>query len=225
MSHAQRPAAILFDLDGTLVDSAPDLLAALDHVRAGHGLPACDHQALREHVSRGAAGLLEAGLPALDSSVLEAARRQLLDYYADHYWQHSHLFEGVEALIDELRQRGIVLGVVTNKIARFAEPVLQASGLAEYFGCLIAGDQVSRPKPDPEPVLAACKQLGALSESTWFVGDDERDVIAGRAAGVTTVVAGWGYLPSGADPWQWGADALTDSPQALLARVDSGEPG
>lgn len=223
MKRTVPPAAILFDLDGTLVDSAPDLLAALDHVRAGYGLDSCDRRVLREHVSRGAAGLLEAGLPALDPAALETARQNLLDHYAEHYWQQSRLFDGIEDLLNDLRERGIVLGIVTNKIARFAEPVLRASRLAEHFGCMITGDRVARPKPDPEPVLAACQQLDVAPASTWFVGDDERDVIAGRASGVKTVVAGWGYLPANADPAQWGADALADTPRSLLERIRTGE--
>src|SRR5690554_5374395 len=192
--------AVLFDLDGTLIDSAPDLIAALDFVRGELGLPPTpDRVALRAQVSRGAAGLISTGLPELDETARETARNGLLDYYGAHPWVHSRLFEGVGELLDTLTRRGFKLGVVTNKIARFAEPVLAAAGIADRFGSLVAGDQVARSKPHPEPVLAACRELGVAPESALFLGDDRRDVQAGQAAGSQTWVAAWGYLPAGCD--------------------------
>lgn len=218
MVMAAAPEAVLFDLDGTLIDSAPDLLAALDHVRAGMGRPPSDHRALREHVSRGAGGILSAGLPGwseLPEAEREACRKKLLDFYARHHWQRSRPFEGVEPLIRRLLEAGISLGIVTNKISRFAEPVIAAAGWQKHFGVLITGDRVANPKPDPEPVLAACRALAARPERTWFVGDDRRDVEAGRAAGVVTVVAAWGYLAADERPEGWGADACVYEPDQL----------
>lgn len=222
------PEAVLFDLDGTLVDSAPDLLAALDHVRAGFGLPACDHLALREHVSRGAVGLLAAGLPgwhAMSEIDREQARGAMLDFYADHCWECSAPFDGIEALIALLRERSVRLGIVTNKVARFAEPLLELAGWTDRFGCLVTGDRVARPKPDPESVLAACRALGVRPAHTVFVGDDRRDVQAGAAAGTRTVVAGWGYLPAGDRPAAWGADAIIDEPGELPGLFGAREAG
>lgn len=219
MPSAAFPDAVLFDLDGTLIDSAPDLLAALDFVRAGFGLPPSDHATLREEVSRGAAGILAAGLPGWNDSTeaeRDRARDRLLDFYAEHCWVHSFAFEGVEALLDRLKELGVPLGIVTNKISRFAEPVLERAGWAGHFGCLITGDSVARPKPDPEPVLAACRALGVRPQRTVFVGDDRRDVLAGTGAGVSTVVAAWGYVPADKHPVDWHADAVIARPQELL---------
>lgn len=228
MAAARMPEAVLFDLDGTLIDSAPDLLAALDHVRSGKGLPPCDHRELREHVSRGAAGLLAAGLPGwaeLPESEREGAREQLLDFYAEHCWDLSAPFEGIEELLDRLQERGMHLGIVTNKISRFAEPIVARAGWADRFGCLITGDRVARPKPDPEPVLAACRALGVQPGRTLFVGDDHRDVLAGAAAGTGTVVATWGYLAADERPGDWNADALIASPLELPASFGTREAG
>lgn len=228
MASAAFPEAVLFDLDGTLIDSAPDLLAALDAVRADFGLPPSDHGQLRECVSRGAVGILAAGLPgwgALTEAERNDARDRLLDFYAGHCWVHSAPFEGIEALLERLREQGIHLGIVTNKISRFAEPVLEHAGWGGDFGCLVTGDRVERSKPDPEGVLAACRGLDAQPERTVFVGDDRRDVLAGAAAGVPTVVAAWGYIPKDERPGDWNADAVIDRPEELLAWLGAREAG
>ncbi len=213
------PEAVLFDLDGTLIDSAPDLLAALDHVRAGLDLPPSSHSELREHVSRGAGGLLAAGLPGwskMGQGERHDLQQSLLDFYADNCWQRSTPFDGIEALIERLAGLDIPLGIVTNKVSRFADPIVEHAGWAGRFGCLITGDRVARPKPDPEPVVAACQALGVRTQRTFFVGDDRRDVLAGAAAGTRTVVAAWGYLPSGEQPGDWSADDIIAEPAALL---------
>jgi len=228
MAAAQMPEAVLFDLDGTLIDSAPDLLAALDHVRAGRGLPPANHRELREHVSRGAAGLLAAGLPGwsdLPESERERARAGLLDFYAEHCWDRSSPFDGIEELLDRLHAQGVRLGIVTNKVSRFAEPILARAGWTERFGCLITGDRVARSKPDPEPVLAACRALGVQPGHTLFLGDDRRDVLAGAAAGTRTVVAAWGYLAASDRPGDWNADAVIATPLELPASFDTREAG
>jgi len=228
MAVLARPRAVLFDLDGTLIDSAPDLLAALDHVRSGLDLPAGNHRLLREHVSRGAAGLLAAGVPGwADWPAAEQtrARDRLLSFYAEYCWEHSTPFDGIDELLGRLRRQGIALGIVTNKISRFADTVVDCAGWADRFGCLITGDRVERPKPDPEPVLAACRALGVGPEQTLFVGDDRRDVLAGAAAGADTVVAAWGYIPAGEQPGQWGADAVIETPMQLLEILEQHEVG
>lgn len=223
------PDAVLFDLDGTLIDSAPDLLAALDHVRAGLDLPPTSHGELREHVSRGAGGLLAAGVPGwakMGQGKRDSLLQSLLDFYADHCWQRSTPFEGIEELVERLSGLDIPLGIVTNKISRFAEPIVEYAGWAGLFGCLITGDKVARPKPDPEPVLAACQALGARAQRSFFVGDDRRDILAGAAAGTRTVVAAWGYLPSGEQPGDWNTDDIIAEPAALLDLLGAvPEPG
>jgi len=222
------PEAVLFDLDGTLIDSAPDLLAALDHVLADLGRPAADRRQLREHVSRGAAGLLEAGLPEWrrwGEKQREEVRGQLLDFYAEHCWDRSAPFDGVEGLLSDLQSRHVPMGIVTNKISRFAEPLLERAGWSERFVCLVTGDRVARPKPDPEPVLKACRALDVSPARTLFVGDDRRDVLAGRAAGTGTLVAAWGYLPAGERAHDWNADGVIDAPSELLLHFPRPEAG
>lgn len=224
MASAKMPEAVLFDLDGTLIDSAPDLLAALDHVLDDRGLAACDRQILREHVSRGAGGLLAAGLPGWTDwaeAERDRVREQLLDFYAEHFWESSVPFAGIEELLAQLQHRGISLGIVTNKISRFAEPIVAQAGWADHFGCLVTGDRVSRPKPHPEPVLSACRALRVSPGRTLFVGDDRRDVLAGAAAGTGTIVAAWGYLPAGERPGSWNADAVIASPAELIELLGS----
>lgn len=218
-------AAILFDLDGTLVDSAPDLLGALDAVLERRGLPPSDHARLRHHASRGAAGILEAGLPADAAVDVEALKAEFLDFYADNLWRATRPFEGIEPLLEWLGAHAMQLGIVTNKINRFTQPVLAQAGWLDRFGCVVTGDSISRPKPDPEPVLAACQALGVEPARTLFVGDDLRDVQAGRRAGVQTAVAAWGYLPPEADVAAWGADRVVDSPAALQALLEEIQAG
>ncbi|QOC21129.1 HAD-IA family hydrolase [Wenzhouxiangella sp. AB-CW3] len=208
--------AVLFDLDGTLLDSAPDLLATLDRLRAGLGLPPSDHAALRHHASRGAAGLLQAGLGERADIDEEQLREKFFDDYERNLWLHTRAFEGVTALLAALGRSGIPMGIVTNKISRFAEPILVHAGWESMFDCLVTGDRVARPKPDAEPVLTACRVLDVAPEQVMFLGDDRRDVDAGRAAGAGTAVATWGYIPPGEKPRQWGADALLARPADLL---------
>lgn len=228
MPSSGATEAVLFDLDGTLIDSAPDLLAALDHVLVGLGRPGGDHRKLREHVSRGAAGLLDAGLAEWrqwSEPERDRLREHLLDFYAEHCWEHSAPFAGIEELLSGLRERGIRLGIVTNKISRFADPIVARAGWADRFGCLITGDRVVKPKPDAEPVLAACQALGVQPGRTLFVGDDRRDVLSGAAAGVGTIVAAWGYLPTGERAEGWNADAVIAQPSELLGCLAMPEAG
>lgn len=208
--------AVIFDLDGTLIDSAPDLLGALDHVLARHGLPAANHDALRHHASRGAGGILRAGLSGVEHVDVDAVKQEFLDYYGDNLWRRSRAFFGVDGLLRELADHGCRLGVVTNKISRFAGPVVRHAGWDGLFGCMVTGDCVTRPKPDPESVLTACRNLGVMPGDAVFVGDDRRDIGAGRAAGTATIVAAWGYLGPDDDVLEWGADLIVEKPADLV---------
>jgi N-acetyl-D-muramate 6-phosphate phosphatase len=215
-------SAVLFDLDGTLIDSAPDLLAALDRARGRLGLPAGDHAALRHHASRGAAGILAAGLAERPDLDMKSIKRQFLDDYAAELWCRTRPFSGIELLLSRLAEANRPLGIVTNKISRFARPVLEHAGWEELFGCLVTGDRVKRPKPDPEPVWMACQALGVAPQQVLFVGDDRRDVEAGLAAGTMTAVAAWGYIDPCENPGDWGADLLAESPEELWAALRLG---
>lgn len=211
------PDALLFDLDGTLADTAPDLIAALNRVRAGLDLPPMDLPELRNHASRGALGLLDAGLPEIAVARRADWREAFLDHYTASVWTRSSAFAGIGALLDALDAAGRPWGVVTNKPEALARAVLAAAGWLERSACLVGGDTVARPKPAPDPVLAACRGLGLDPARVAFVGDDRRDVDAGRAAGARTWVALWGYIDPGEDPRSWGADRLVADPAELQA--------
>ncbi len=211
-------AAVLLDLDGTLADTAADLARALNTLRAEHGLPALATAELRPYVSQGARGLLGRGF---DLDVQDARygglRDRFLEIYEDCCAREARLFDGFGPVLAALRDQGFKFGVVTNKIERFASPLLRALGVSPDADCLITPDHVSRPKPDPQGVLLACARLGVAPAACVFVGDDRRDIEAGRAAGTRTVVAAYGYIAPGEEPDQWGADACIDSPAQLLA--------
>ncbi len=215
MTLVRSPKAVLFDLDGTLADTAPDLIGALGGLRAELGLPAIDPAPLRPVASRGAPAILAAGLPELTDTEREQLRQRFLDEYRAHCWTDSRVFNGIPACLDAIESLGMRWGIVTNKLEWLALPVIEQAGMRDRAGCLIAGDTAARPKPAPDPVLEACRRLAVYPEQTLFVGDDERDVIAGRAAGVRTAVAQWGYIAEDCDVSSWGADFSIATPTEL----------
>lgn len=217
MSTAGRSDGVLFDLDGTLADSAPDLVAALATLCAELGEPPPDRGAAGRVVSAGGRAILRKGLPTFDEKHIEAVLPRYLDLYAARAHVSTRLYDDVPALLDLLDARRIPWGIVTNKVGWLAAPVVRHLGLETRSRVLVAGDTLAQKKPDPAPVLHACARLGIEPARTAFVGDDRRDVEAGRAAGTRTYVVGWGYLDGG-DPRSWGADAIVDTP-AALARV------
>ncbi len=215
MSPPRIIRAVLFDLDGTLVDSAPDLLAALAWLREVRGLAPLDYSLLRHHASRGALGIIEAGFsdqPGLDR---ERLRAEFLDRYARHFWVESRPFEGIETMLRQLHSDKLALAVVTNKVARLAVPLVAAAGWKSMLDCVIGGDTAPSPKPHPAPVLEACRRLGVHPGDAIMVGDDIRDIEAGRRAGCLTAAASWGYVAPGQDPRQWGADHLLTHPHQV----------
>ncbi len=185
--------AVLFDLDGTLLDSAPDLVAALNQVRENEDLPPLAVAEMSPYVSHGAVGLLNAGMPATDPATFESWRGGFLDHYAENFYRESSLYEGVRELIDFLNVSAIPWGIVTNKVEAFTLPILEASHLNDTISCVVCGDTLSRSKPDPAPVSLACGILNAKPENTLFVGDDNKDLVAGKAAGTQTAVVHYGY--------------------------------
>lgn len=207
--------AVLFDLDGTLADTAPDLVAALNRLRIELGFPAAVEAPLYPLAGRGALAILEAGLPELDAHQRLAFRERYLDLYRSACWDRSRPYDGIDDCLQQIEAAGRRWGVVTNKPGWLAEPLLQQSGWMQHCACLVAGDTVARPKPFPDPVLEACRRLDVDPARTLFVGDDLRDVDAGRAAGTRTIAAAWGYLPADADPADWGADLVLDSAPRL----------
>jgi phosphoglycolate phosphatase len=220
MASGPDPAtsrAVLFDLDGTLADTAGDLALALNRVRASRGLAPVDPAPLRVHASSGARGLLQAGMGvSREAADYEALRIAFLAHYEHCLAETSHLFAGIEALLEALDANHVPWGVVTNKAARYAVPVASALGLLRRAHGIVCGDTTPHPKPHPAPLLLAARALGVEPSACLYVGDDLRDVEAGRAAGMRTAVAQWGYL-GGDVPWtEWPADGVLASPFATL---------
>ena len=209
------PLAILFDLDGTLADTAPDLAAAVNRLRSDRGLAPTPYAVLRPTASAGARGMIGAafGLTPLDPGY-EELRVQWFDYYQANMAAHSSLFGGVPELLDGISQAGMAWGIVTNKPARFTDPLIPQIGLA-HAGCIVSGDTTAHAKPHPAPLLEGARRLGFAPERCWYVGDDLRDIEAGRAAGMLTVACAWGYCGA-VEPASWGADHVLDTPADLL---------
>jgi phosphoglycolate phosphatase len=209
------PRAILFDLDGTLADTAPDLAAAVNWLRTERGLEPTPYSVLRPTASAGARGMIGAafGLAPGDDGY-EELRLQWFDRYQSAMAVHSNLFGGVTELLDGIRAAGMEWGIVTNKPARFTDPLVPQIGLS-HAGCIVSGDTTGFAKPHPAPLLEGARRLGLPAEHCWYVGDDQRDVEAGRAAGMVTVACAWGYCGT-VDPATWGADYLLDTPTDLL---------
>ena len=211
------PEALLFDLDGTLADTAPDLGGALNQLLQEQGRSPLPMEQLRPHVSAGARGMIGAGLGVTpDDLAYFDLQRRFLAIYQDALCVGTRLFEGMAEHLDELDARGIPWGIVTNKSQRFAIPLMQQLGLRQRSACIVCGDSAKRSKPHAHPMHLACAVLGIAATDCIYVGDDERDVISGRAVGMTTVVAAWGYLGDGKPPANWGADLIAASPLDIL---------
>ena len=214
---------VLFDLDGTLADTAPDLGFALNQQRLARGMPELPIEAVRSQASSGARGLLRIGFniePGQNG--YDAMRDEFLDIYERNLSRSTRLFPGVSALLEEVERHGLRWGIVTNKAERFTFPLLRALTLMDRAACVICGDTTPNPKPHPAPLLAAAEKLGTPARQCIYVGDDERDVQAGHAAGMPVVVARYGYLGNGTPPEQWGADGFIDAPEDLLIVLFSG---
>lgn len=209
--------AVLFDLDGTLVDTAPDLGYALNLQRGLHGLAPLPDDVIRPQASHGARGLLMLGFGiGHEDSGFSPMRQEFLQLYADNLCKHSRLFDGMDELLTELEARKLPWGVVTNKPASFTEPLLSILDLADRAACIVSGDTCPEPKPHPGPLLHASVLIGIAPEHCLYVGDAERDVEAARNAGMPCVVANYGYLGEADDPHSWGADGFIQQPQELI---------
>ncbi|HEU0283192.1 MAG TPA: HAD-IA family hydrolase, partial [Gallionella sp.] len=208
--------AVLFDLDGTFADTAPDLAAALNHVRGLHGLQPLPLEAVRPQASNGSAGLLRLGFGIEpDAPDFAALRESFLNYYDAHICVHTTLFAGMAQLIGALEQRSLPWGIVTNKPHRFTIPLMQTLGYAQRAACLISGDTCARAKPYPDPLLKASEIIGAIPANCIYLGDDQRDMEAAQAAGMRGIIARYGYIDEQTNPDSWHADGDIDSPLAL----------
>lgn len=216
-----RLRAVLFDMDGTLLDTAPDFIAVAQAMRLAHGLDRVPDQQVRDVVSGGARAMV---LSAFDvdplSDEFEMLRLEFLDRYQAHCAVESQLYDGMAELLADIERANLLWGVVTNKPLRFAEPIMHQLGLSSRSAVLICPDHVSKSKPDPEPMLLACSQLGLDPSSVLFVGDDLRDIESGRAAGSRTAAVRYGYIHPEDNPDTWGADVVVDHPLELRAVLD-----
>jgi phosphoglycolate phosphatase len=211
--------AILFDLDGTLVDTAPDFAAVLNAMLTHRGLAALPYETVRKAVSQGARTVVGLGFGELgmDSPEFEAMRQEFLRNYRDHLADESGLFAGMQDVLEVLEEQGRPWGIVTNKPSHFTNPLLQALGLEQRCRVAICPDMVTRSKPDPEPMFKACAVLGLAPERVLYVGDHLRDIQAGKNASMPTAAAGWGYIPDNENIADWQADHNLASVQELQA--------
>ena len=217
-----RLRAVLFDMDGTLLDTAPDFIAIGQAMLAARGLPAVPDKLIRDEVSGGAKAMVAAtfGLSA-EAPEFEALRLEFLERYQRDCAVHSKLFDGMAQLLADIEKANLIWGVVTNKPVRFAQPIMEQLGLAERSALLICPDHVTRSKPDPEPLTLACKMLDLDPASVLFIGDDLRDIQSGRDAGTKTAAVRYGYIHPDDNPDHWGADVVVDHPLDLRKVLDS----
>ena len=222
MTPLRTIAAVLFDLDGTLIDSAPDLGAAADLMRVRRGLPSLPLTSYRPMAGAGARGMLAVAFGiGVESPDFESLREEFFGNYERCMTDNTVVFDGVQDLLDTLAQRRLHWGVVTNKSARFTDPLTRAMPLFATAGAIVSGDTTPYSKPHPQPLLEAARRLGVPPEHCMYVGDDERDVQAGLAAGMQTVAANYGYLGTKNEPAAWGAHAQINSPLELLQLLPS----
>ena len=210
------PELVLFDLDGTLLDSAPDFVATINVLRAEFGAPPMPANLLRPHVSRGARAMLTAAFPGQGADRIDALIPRFLTVYQGELARHGQAFDGIEALLDAIEAAGSRWGIVTNKPEYLARQLLPLLGWEQRCAALVGGDTLPVRKPDPEPLLHAARLVGVEADRCVYVGDDERDIVAARAAGMPSVAALWGYRLHDDDPETWRADVAVDAPQALL---------
>ena len=217
MPQLPRPKAVLFDLDGTLIDSAPDLGAAADKMRTDRGMTSLDYVLYRPVAGSGARGMLQVAFGMTEEHAdYEAYKSEFLDNYQQAMTVKTTVFDGVDEMLSGLQQLGLLWGVVTNKHQRFTIPLSQQMALFKSAGAVVSGDTTPHAKPHPAPLFEGASLLGLPPKDCWYVGDDERDIVAGKAAGMVTVAANYGYLGEEADVLSWGADFVIHAPVELL---------
>jgi 2-phosphoglycolate phosphatase len=216
-----RVRAVLFDMDGTLLDTAPDFVAVIQAMRAARQLPPSEESSVRDVVSGGARAMVANAFDVDPlSEEFETLRLEFLERYQGHCAVFSRLFDGMAEVLADIEKAGLIWGVVTNKPLRYAEPIMQQLGLAARSATLVCPDHVAHSKPDPEMLTLACRQLDVAPASVIFVGDDLRDIESGRAAGTRTVGVSYGYIHPQDNPRSWGADAVIDHPLELRTLLD-----
>lgn len=212
----RAPRAVLFDLDGTFADTAPDLAHAANEMRRARGMTPLPTSAYRAQVSNGGRGMIRVAFGIRpDDRNYTVLRDEFLDTYAKAVCIHSMIFDGITEVIAAVEAQGIRWGIVTNKHMRFTTPLVKALGIDQRTTCIVSGDTTPHAKPHPAPLLHAAAHIGVEPEDCWYIGDDERDIAAARAANMKSIIAQYGYL-GGSDPVTWNADASIHSPLELL---------
>ncbi len=211
--------AVFFDLDGTLVDTAPDMVAILQQLQRDHGVVPTAYELARSYTSYGSVGLLGIGFPDLDIDYGHDLHQQYLERYAETICVESRIFDGLHELIDTLDQLRCPWGVVTNKPEALTGPLMIALGLADRTACIVSGDTLSVKKPHPAPILLACDIAGVDPENAIYIGDAERDIESGQRAGTATIAAAYGYVTEDDDPREWNADVIAMTTEELTQIV------
>lgn len=213
-------SVILFDLDGTLIDTAPDMVGALNSLRLEHGLAPLPFAEVRAQVSHGSSRLVQIGFPDADPERSALLKRRFLDLYGARLAAETRLFEGMDGVLVELSRRGLAAGIVTNKPGRLTDALLEQLGLRARFACVVSGDTLQESKPHPLPMLHAAKLAGAAPDACIYVGDAQRDMQAAHAAGMRALVAVYGYLRADEDWPAWGGDGFIERPADLIGWLD-----
>jgi phosphoglycolate phosphatase len=214
--------AVFFDLDGTLADTAPDLAAALNQLLVEHHQPPLPFTKIRPVVSHGGNALIQLAFGMTDTHPdFLPVRERFLQIYQTRLHNSTHLFEGVETVLETLESRQMTWGVITNKPAWLTHPLMEKLGLTDRAGCIVCGDSTTHPKPHPAPLLLACEMTNRVPSSSLYIGDAERDITAGRAAGMHTLVALYGYIDQEETPEQWQADGKISRPGEILDWIEN----
>ena len=218
MLRGAKISGVFFDLDGTLVDSAPDLIAAMRRLRVELGEPAADDAAVGAVVSKGGRAMLRRGFPDAADERIEMLLPRFLEIYSQSIATHTRTYAGIDDVLGALEARSLPWGVVTNKPGWLARALLAELTLSHRCAALVSGDCLPQKKPDPAPLLHACVLAGVYAADAVYVGDDARDIEAGRRAGMRTIAASWGYL-NAEDPRDWQADCVLQRPSDLLTAL------
>jgi 2-phosphoglycolate phosphatase len=213
---SQRLRAVLFDMDGTLLDTAPDMVGALNALRGERNLAPLPYEVVRSAVSHGAARVVRTGFESVGEPEFTQLQQRFLQIYRGALSAHTRLFPGMLEVLDELDARGLKYGIVTNKAAWLTEPLLEQLQLRNRFACVVSGDTLAQRKPHPLPLLHAAALAGVAPEACVYVGDAQRDVEAAHAAGMPALVANYGYLRADEDSRAWGGDIYLQQPLDLL---------
>jgi phosphoglycolate phosphatase len=221
MSADFKLSCVLFDLDGTLVDTAPDLISCLNHALDIHGFDAVAPEIIKPFISYGAAAMINASQPELDDRLKAAILETMLTHYQNNIAEHTVFFSGMADTLAAIEAQGLKWGVVTNKRERFTNPLMDALKLTERAACIVSGDTTANPKPHPEPMLLACKQAEVDPQECVYIGDALHDITAGKNAQMKTLAALYGYIKPGDTPETWGADALIESPDQISTWIAS----